>query len=298
MNNELEKKPDDEQVEVPVEKATDTTSTETAEQAQSTASYNQQYPPSYTEEAAQPRKVRRVGTLTMGLALIAAGVFAIVSLFSPSLDIVRLLKLSPVVLIFLGIEILVNHFFHRDDHLKYDFLSGFVCFILICVSVGAAIIPPIYEQYGPRRYNNEKVISAEIEDMCFNALNGLPVSSLSADVSLEGYLKTEQEITYKNLRPIDYVTLNIELLNDYTDKTQFTGDCKKILDKLAAHNIPFQHIYFRYESKKGLRYSLNINDKFEAALSAEKLTLLASDNAEELASQAAEEELEQQANAA
>ena len=81
------------------------------------------------------------------IALIAAGICAIVSLFYPQFDIIAVLKLAPAVLIFLGLEILINYFFHREDTLKYDFLSGFVCFLLICASVGAVAIPPIWKQY-------------------------------------------------------------------------------------------------------------------------------------------------------
>ncbi|WP_312641930.1 hypothetical protein [Hydrogenoanaerobacterium sp.] len=244
------------------------------------------------KDTVQPQKVRRVGTLTMGLALIATGVVAIAVLFNPSLDVITIAKLAPVVLIFLGIEILINHFFHRGDKLKYDFLSGFVCFVLICASVSAIIIPPLYEQYGPHRYESGYRIGSEIETMCFQALSGTPVSSLSARVHLEGPLNSKQELTYQDLRPMDYVELDIQLMGSYTDKAQFAQDCKKVLEKLTAAGIPFRNIRFRYSADEGVQYYLNIDDKFEAALDAEKLAQLVGDNTEELAWESTQAQLE------
>ena len=86
-----------------------------------------------TMHEAPQQKTRRVGTLTMGLCLIACGVILLLSVFFPAIDLSLVGKLSPGILVFLGIEILFAYFTAGDGaKLKYDFASGFYCFILIC----------------------------------------------------------------------------------------------------------------------------------------------------------------------
>ena len=55
----------------------------------------------------RPRKVRRVGTFTFGLVLVAAGVLLILRSVMPQLDLSFVASLAPVVLIALGIEVLI-----------------------------------------------------------------------------------------------------------------------------------------------------------------------------------------------
>ena len=53
------------------------------------------------------RPARRVGTLTMGLTLVTAGVCMLVSMFFPALEMTLVLQASPVILISLGLETLL-----------------------------------------------------------------------------------------------------------------------------------------------------------------------------------------------
>jgi len=79
----------------------------------------------------------RVGSLTMGLILLASGIMLLVSLIMKINIINILLTFWPIILICIGIEILLHLFIKRDDgadtKIKYDVLSilfiGFVLFI-------------------------------------------------------------------------------------------------------------------------------------------------------------------------
>ena len=57
---------------------------------------------------APPRRppVRRVGTVTLGLSLIVTGLAITAYFFVPGFDIIFIAKLAPLVLVFLGAEVL------------------------------------------------------------------------------------------------------------------------------------------------------------------------------------------------
>ena len=97
-------------------------------------------PPSEMPVYEPARPVRRVGTLTMGLALVVVGAALCVGLFFPNVDFLLLFKLSPLVLVALGCEVIFAASTAKGMRLKYDFLSMFVCFLLIVTALGAACL--------------------------------------------------------------------------------------------------------------------------------------------------------------
>ena len=78
-----------------------------------------------TGEAPQPAKpqpLRRVGSFTLGVCLIAAGIFFLLAYFVPGVDWKLMLKIAPAAgLILLGGEVLF--FAARPGRWKYDFWS-------------------------------------------------------------------------------------------------------------------------------------------------------------------------------
>lgn len=87
-------------------------------------------------------KSRRVGTVTLGVGLILTGIFSILSLFTNWMDIVFILKLSPILLIMLGTEMLVYTVANKEERIKYDGLAVFISFILITgtLALSAALV--------------------------------------------------------------------------------------------------------------------------------------------------------------
>lgn len=79
------------------------------------------------ETAARPQ--RRAGTFTLGVVLVAAGLGMMASLFWPALEIGWLLKMSPLILVFLGVEVLLAA--RGGGRVKYDLLGMLLCFILV-----------------------------------------------------------------------------------------------------------------------------------------------------------------------
>ncbi|OUQ60495.1 hypothetical protein B5E58_01095 [Tyzzerella sp. An114] len=79
---------------------------------------------------------RRVGSVTMGICLIVYGIYMLIVTLFPNSDIWHIMKFSPLFLIILGIEILYNSYFHKNEDIKFDFLSIVMCFVIIMTSLG------------------------------------------------------------------------------------------------------------------------------------------------------------------
>jgi len=103
--------------------------------------------PDKTPSKTSPK--RRIGTITMGLSLIVTGVVIFISLLIPEINMLFAAKFAPLILVFLGIEILWRTITAKGEKIRYDFLSGFVCMLLIVASVAVSIIPSVLRYYGP-----------------------------------------------------------------------------------------------------------------------------------------------------
>lgn len=77
--------------------------------------------------------VRRVGTFTVGVTLVAAGVLMLLALCFPELDLRWALRLTPLPLIGLGVETLL--YARGGEKLRYDWVG----MLLSCLLVGAAL---------------------------------------------------------------------------------------------------------------------------------------------------------------
>lgn len=76
---------------------------------------------------------RRVGTFTFGLVLVATGLGMLAALFLPQLDLTLLLRLSPLALISLGIEVLLAA---RDgERLRYDWVGMLLCSLIVLSAI-------------------------------------------------------------------------------------------------------------------------------------------------------------------
>ncbi len=83
-------------------------------------------------------KIRRVGTLTMGLSLICAGVLFAIHLFIPGiLTYYYIFRLWPLVLILLGAEVLIANMRNREDKIIYD---GWAIFIMVLAMILAGTL--------------------------------------------------------------------------------------------------------------------------------------------------------------
>jgi len=81
----------------------------------------------------------RVGSLSMGISLVAVGVLLLVSLFTNLNFITAARFLWPIILVALGVEMLLKLFFIKEEdvRIRYDGLSIFFLIIMLTISTGA-----------------------------------------------------------------------------------------------------------------------------------------------------------------
>ena len=84
-----------------------------------------------------------------GLVLVVAGIAITAGMLNPDLDFSLLCKLSPLVLVALGVEVLIAACTARQAKLKYDVLSMFVCAFLIIAALCGTAAAPMLGVWGP-----------------------------------------------------------------------------------------------------------------------------------------------------
>lgn len=89
-------------------------------------------------ERPAPEKPRRVGTFTLGVVLILSGAAMLLCMFFPKLDLTFLLKLSPLILVSLGVETLLAA--RRDGVIRYDWVGMVLCFLLVSCALVLFVI--------------------------------------------------------------------------------------------------------------------------------------------------------------
>lgn len=84
-------------------------------------------------------RTRRVGSLTCGTLLILFGVLFILHMLIPAVTFTFIFKLWPLILIFLGIEILLSNIRKTEQKLTYDTGAIFLVIILAFFSLGMGV---------------------------------------------------------------------------------------------------------------------------------------------------------------
>ena len=189
------------------------------------------------ETGNKPR--RRVGSFTLGLCLILAGGAMLLYYFWPGFDFLLAAKLSPLILVALGVEILLTSF--RPEERRYDFLSVFLCLFLMAATLMVSLIPSLWDFLGPRHQALENSLSAQLEEDYYQRLKGGPVQSLSVQLSL-GY--NSQPDSIRQLEPGDTLGVSVSLSGPYESAEAFTEDCRQVLDVLRGEDAPLDWVDF------------------------------------------------------
>ena len=227
------------------------------------------------EETAQPEmqadrpKVRRVGFFTLGIALILTGGCIAASMILPDFPLFTVAKLAPLVLVALGVEVLWANARKGDAQLKYDLLSMFVCFVLICASMGAATLPILLRYYGPDREYTERRLQQELEEQ----LN----EKLPDGIVLDGYsyvdlnrMEFDREMTLADLKTEDLVRVNLTLAGAYADENAFAEACAQMLP--ALRELGVDQVDFHSENGDD-QWELQIGGPFQMNASAQELAV-------------------------
>ena len=186
-----------------------------------------------TGEAPQPAKpqpLRRVGSFTLGVCLIAAGIFFLLAYFVPGVDWKLTLKIAPAAgLILLGGEVLF--FAARPGRWKYDFWSVLICLVLMGGCFCLSLLPVVWDELGPERNQASMKLSQQYTADAYAQIRKSDPDAPVKDISGNVYLYTG---AVKTLEDIDggsgYVTLDVELSGSYGSAEQFAQACRSMTD--------------------------------------------------------------------
>lgn len=188
-------------------------------------------------------RVRRVGTVAFAVTLIVVGVLMLVNAFVPGFDLLEVLKFSPVILIILGIEVLV-YSARPGVVLKYDFLSIFVCFVLVVGAAGATVASALMEGYGPTHEYTELRLKKELEQQAHDALSSLEtIHDVTVNVTLQRSISSENAQN-ATITEADDVWAYVTLKNNYDSREAFAADCRRVIDAAEAAGLPFDSYTF------------------------------------------------------
>lgn len=83
-------------------------------------------------------KTRRVGTITLGTTLITFGILFLLNIFTSMVSYHFVMKLWPIIFIFLGTEVLVSYFLNKEEKFIYDVGAVFIIIALSFFAMGMA----------------------------------------------------------------------------------------------------------------------------------------------------------------
>ena len=157
-------------------------------------------------QTAKPQPLRRVGSFTLGVCLIAAGIFFLLAYFVPGVDWKLMLKIAPAAgLILLGGEVLF--FAARPGRWKYDFWK-------------------LGQEYTTEAYDKIKQTAPDIR-----------VKNISGNAYLySSEAKTLRDVNAGN----GYLSLTVELFGGYDSVQAFAQDCRSVTDAVqqcSAQNV-------------------------------------------------------------
>lgn len=174
--------------------------------------------------------LRRVGSFTLGVCLIAAGIFFLLTYFVPGFPTQPVLRIVPAAgLVMLGGEVLF--FAARPGRWKSDFWSVLICLVLMGGCFGLSLLPVVWEEIGPERNQASMKLSQQYTADAYAQIRKSDPDAPVKDISGNVYLYTG---AVKTLEDIDggsgYVTLDVELSGSYGSAEQFAQACRSMTD--------------------------------------------------------------------
>ena len=186
-----------------------------------------------TGEAPQPAKpqpLRRVGSFTLGVCLIAAGIFFLLTYFVPDFPTQPVLRIIPAAgLVMLGGEVLF--FAARPGRWKYDFWSVLICLVLMGGCFCLSLLPVVWEEISPQRRQTELRLGQEYTAEAYDRIKMAAPEVRVKDIRGNAYLYSSKTETLRDLDAGDgHLSLTVELFGDYDSVQAFAQDCRRVTD--------------------------------------------------------------------
>lgn len=221
------------------------------------------------EELASKIVKKGVGFVSLGLIMVFLGIVMICCLFSSAPDFMLPLKLSPICVILVGVELLLNQLMTRG-HFRVNIPSLVISALLVvgccfmCVKLNGT-----YKE-DKQEYNN-RTIAAEIYDRSYKELRYVAdIASLDVEVDLnpDGTGRTKG---VDALSTDDYVYITVTFGGSYNSPKAFAADCKKIIDGYRIMGLGVTSFHFD-NSGEFHTFNLDVEGRYAQDQSESKLT--------------------------
>lgn len=194
--------------------------------------------------AAQAEPVRRVGSVTLGICLITAGIFFLAYHFLPNFDAPLVLKIVPAAgLVLLGCEVL--YYATRPQRGKYDFVSVFVCLVLMACCFGLTLLPLVWEQIDPDNQLVAQKLSDDYQRSVYEKFQQeapeIRLKDMGCWVELYRYDGGEGKLTSDNTETLE---LNVWLQGPYDSAEAFAKDCRRLTNVAQQMEVQPKQIGF------------------------------------------------------
>lgn len=188
------------------------------------------------QQAAKPKRERPlfVGRITLGVMLVAVGILVTLRLLIPQMELLRVAKLAPLILVVLGGEILFAALRHRDRQVKVGFGFSLLCLVLIFGAVGASIVPDLWELYGPAGWDEIQLRETELREEIYEKLDATAVQNVYVHIQPMGSMETLSR------------SVDICLTGDYESAGEFAKAAQPAV--CLAAELGVNHAFVRAES--------------------------------------------------
>ena len=174
--------------------------------------------------------LRRVGSFTLGVCLIAAGTFFLLTYFVPGFPTQPVLRIVPAAgLVLLGGEVLF--FAARPGRWKYDFWSVLICLMLMGGCFCLSLLPVVWEEISPQRRQTELRLGQEYTAEAYDRIKTAAPEVRVKDIRGNAYLYSSKTETLRDLDAGDgHLSLTVELFGDYDSVQASAQDCRRVTD--------------------------------------------------------------------
>ena len=188
-------------------------------------------------QTAKPQPLRRVGSFTLGVCLIAAGIFFLLAYFVPGVDWKLMLKIAPAAgLILLGGEVLF--FAARPGRWKYDFWSVLICLVLMGGCFCLSLLPVVWDELGPERNQASMKLGQEYTTEAYDKIKQTAPDIRVKNISGNAYLYSSEAKTLRDVNAGNgYLSLTVELFGGYDSVQAFAQDCRSVAGTVRAGTL-------------------------------------------------------------
>lgn len=225
----------------------------------------------------EEKPVRRVGSITLGLCLIAVGVCFLLYYFAPGFNWLLVAKVgAPLALVALGVEVIwcASH----PARWKYDFLAVFGCLVLMGGAFCLTLLPLFWQQVSPERRIQLEGLTDQYEGALYDAVveNAPSVQLDSMDVYIDNDYGVDLPVGIQDLDNTGIrFFVNVDLYGDFSGQDGVASFAQSAYEVVQAMReigpLPDKAEFYWENARETISYSLSLRGQAQMDWTAEQM---------------------------